>query len=233
MRSGERESIVFVRARKAKGMPNRFSVREVFTQEEVEKSEGIGGVTSDADRPFKDPSDFYRRLLAEYLKVKQAGGKAAPAVRETPPADVGQGPSPEKAWPSPLMRPERREKKPRPYSSARAYLRRGRPTDWIRRRYAARGGDACNAVDPHEMRRRREESPSEIAIAPILYVNQPVTLRGPCRQPKKAISIVSLTQECCQADAAGRWGVIFRAGCRAAFVAIVRGLSAAKCEGHT
>lgn len=187
VRIGERESIVFVRTRKAEGMPNRFYVHEVFTQEEIEKSEGIRGVTSDADRPFRNSSDFYRRILAEYLKVKLAGGKDMTAARKTSPADAGHGPVPE-------ARPdgERHLLSPHAESAGKGVAvpaheasatgekapsgqRPGRtsgegvPQDGDDNAYAARGGEAQNAVDPHEGRRGREEGLSEIEIAPVLY----------------------------------------------------------------
>ena len=84
---GESEKIVFIRTREAKGMPNRFYVHEVFTQEEIEKSGGIRGVTSDADRPFRNSPDFYRRLLADYLKVKEAGRSEQPSAGGQPSAN--------------------------------------------------------------------------------------------------------------------------------------------------
>lgn len=84
---GESEKIVFIRTREAKGMPNRFYVHEVFTQEEIEKSGGIRGVTSDADRPFRNSPDFYRRLLADYLKVKEAGRSEQPTAGGQPSAN--------------------------------------------------------------------------------------------------------------------------------------------------
>ena len=187
VRIGERESIVFVRTRKAEGMPNRFYVHEVFTQEEIEKSEGIRGVTSDADRPFRNSSDFYRRILAEYLKVKLAGGKDMTAARKTSPADAGHGPVPE-------ARPdgERHLLPPHAESAGKGVAvpahevsatgekapsgqRPGRtsgegvPQDGYDDAYAAREGEAQNAAGPHEGRRRREGSLPEREIAPILY----------------------------------------------------------------
>lgn len=175
VRIGERESIVFVRTRKAEGMPNRFYVHEVFTQEEIEKSEGIRGVTSDADRPFRNSSDFYRRILAEYLKVKHAGGKDTTAAQKTSPADAGHGPVPE-ARPDGerhLLPPHAEsagkgvavpahatgatgEKAP---SGQRPRRTSGEdvPQDGYDDAYAARGGDAQNSVGPHEGRRGREE----------------------------------------------------------------------------
>ena len=106
---GESEKIVFVRAREAKGMPNRFYVHEVFTQEEIEKSGGIRGVTSDADRPFRNSPDFYRRLLADYLKVKEAGRGETPSAESLPEADnAAYGNTDSQALTSLASRPARR-----------------------------------------------------------------------------------------------------------------------------
>lgn len=77
VRIGENEKIVFVRTRQAKGTPNRFYVHEVFTQEEIEKSGDFHRVTSDADRPYRNSPDFYRSILANYLKGKTADAPGA------------------------------------------------------------------------------------------------------------------------------------------------------------
>lgn len=67
---GDAEKIVFVRTRLAAGTSkNRFYVHEVFTQEEIEKAGNILGVT-DADRPFPNVSEFYRKIVANVLNVK-------------------------------------------------------------------------------------------------------------------------------------------------------------------
>ena len=106
---GESEKIVFIRTREAKGMPNRFYVHEVFTQEEIEKSGGIRGVTSDADRPFRNSPDFYRRLLADYLKVKEAGRSETPSAESLPEADnAAYGNTDSQALASLASRPARR-----------------------------------------------------------------------------------------------------------------------------
>lgn len=199
VRIGERESIVFVRTRKAEGMPNRFYVHEVFTQEEIEKSEGIRGVTSDADRPFRNSSDFYRRILAEYLKVKLAGGKDTTAARKTSPADAGHGPAPE-------ARPdgERHLLSPHVESAGKGVAvpvhetsatgekapsgqRPGRtsgegvPQDGDDGVYGKMGGEAQKAVDPHEGRRGREGSLPEREIAPVLYRGVVPNTGGPAQ----------------------------------------------------
>lgn len=77
VRIGENEKIVFVRTRQAKGTSNRFYVHEVFTQEEIEKSGDFHRVTSDADRPYRNSPDFYRSILANYLKSKTADAPGA------------------------------------------------------------------------------------------------------------------------------------------------------------
>ena len=77
VRIGENEKIVFVRTRQAKGTPNRFYVHEVFTQEEIEKSGDFHRVTSDADRPYRNSPNFYRSILANYLKGKTADAPGA------------------------------------------------------------------------------------------------------------------------------------------------------------
>ena len=77
VRIGENEKIVFVRTRQAKGTSNRFYVHEVFTQEEIEKSGDFHRVTSDADRPYRNSPDFYRSILANYLKGKTADAPGA------------------------------------------------------------------------------------------------------------------------------------------------------------
>ena len=92
VRIGENEKIVFVRTRQAKGTSNRFYVHEVFTQEEIEKSGDFHRVTSDADRPYRNSPDFYRSILANYLKGKTADAPGA----ERPGDGIGSsGQSPE------------------------------------------------------------------------------------------------------------------------------------------
>lgn len=64
------EKIVFVRTKHARGGENTFYVHEVFTEEEIKKSEGLQTTavqTTSAKRG--SPSDFYRSLIGEFTKV--------------------------------------------------------------------------------------------------------------------------------------------------------------------
>lgn len=71
VRIGEEEKVVFVRTREAQGTPNRFYVHEVFTEDEIKKRvDSIDGSDHTTGSRYNGPLDFYKNLIANYLKVK-------------------------------------------------------------------------------------------------------------------------------------------------------------------
>lgn len=66
---GGKKKIVFVRTRKAAGSDNKFYVHEVYANDEIEKLAKTRGVTD--NRHFQGLANFYKSLIADYLKVNE------------------------------------------------------------------------------------------------------------------------------------------------------------------
>ncbi len=73
---GDADKIVFIRSRKAEGMPNRFYVHEVFTEDEIKKLGSQQTAPRLSAMAHRNASEFYRTIIARVMNVKESADKS-------------------------------------------------------------------------------------------------------------------------------------------------------------